>query len=562
MSKKPKAIEPVPTAAPAENVPQHYERLDITRIEVSGANPRKEFDQEALKELADSIREHGILEPLVVRPVGNKDLARYELIAGERRFRAAQLVGLVSVPCMIRELSDTAAKEIMLLENLQREDLAPLEVANALQQLLVGDMTQEDLGRKLGKSQGWISNHLRLLKAPEDLQQLLISREITPKHAQVLLPFVGFPAVYGEAMKQLQREAKDGPVTVSRLSHIVAGTIGNDYSGERVLNFTNPGWKHAELVPFMDKEACKGCESRVEVELGNKKNLVCLKPECFKPKLKDAEALKNKDRVEERKEMLDGKKPVNLDLLSYSEYDRLKHADFDTAECQVCKSNRKTKAGEEVCLDPQCYARKRGQARKDKQKATEDHMARAGDVANAYVAARSGPLNPRELRLFLETIADSYDFDADESLAHWIPDAEDIEFESSKEYTDAVPDEDLPKALLSVIFHKLIFEDYSADHLQLIKDIGELDKPSTHVVKVPRPPEAEEEEEDGQEDAGELKGYMCSEGDDDEVYGTLPAARETLGCDECPLKLDGDCSGPQKVHGPADDQDEADPEAA
>jgi ParB family chromosome partitioning protein len=135
-------------------ISSEYDHVELGSIVISGANPRKTFSDESLRELADSIREHGILEPLVVRQGAEPDT--YELVAGERRLRAAKLAGWKMAPVVIRDLTDEAAAEIMLIENLQREDLAPLEVATALQQLLAGGSTQADLGKRLGKSQSWI----------------------------------------------------------------------------------------------------------------------------------------------------------------------------------------------------------------------------------------------------------------------------------------------------------------------------------------------------------------------------------------------------------------------
>ncbi len=530
---------------------QRYESIPVDRIEVSGNNPRKAFDEGSLMELTLSIKTHGILEPLVVRPVGAKASSRYELVAGERRYHAAQMAKLQEVPCIVRQLSDAAAEEIMLLENLQREDLQPLEIANALQKILSSSKTtQEELGKKIGKSQGWISNHLRLLKAPEDLQQMLISQEITPRHAQVLMPFAAYPAVYDAAMKQLGKEAKEGSVPVSRLEQIVTATIGNDYHGDKVLNFTNPSWNHKDLLPFMDKEACKACDGRIDVELGRSKNRVCLRPECFKVKIRDAELSRTAAREAERKDMIEGKEAVNLDLLSYGEYDRLKWAKFDLAECQGCKSNRKTKTDEEVCLDSACFKRKSKQHDKDASAAKEDKEKQAVYAANSYIIARSGPLNARELRLILETICEDGGFgledDAQAALEPWTGDISEIEIDEMKELTDAVPDEDLPKALLAIVLQHLA-TGYNTDHRQLIKDIGELGEPSDHVAKKPTLPEPEDDEEEPQEDAGKVKGYSCPDGSDDEVYGTLPEAKEALDCDGCSANMDGECDGPEKV---------------
>lgn len=538
-----------------------YDHVELGSIIISGANPRKTFSDESLRELADSIREHGILEPLVVRPGTEPDT--YELVAGERRLRAAKLAGWKMAPVVIRDLTDEAAAEIMLIENLQREDLAPLEVATALQQLLAGGSTQADLGRRLGKSQSWISNHLRLLGAPEDLKKLLISREITPKHANVLLPIAGgrYPA-YDRAMEDLKREAKNGPVSVKRLEQIVESTLGNDYSGERVLNFDNPGWHHKDLLPYIDAAKCEPCPHRMEVQIGRKKNKVCLNAECFKAALQAAKGRKDAERQAARDAMLNApegrEKGLDLDLLAYSEYDQLVHARFDVAGCEGCQHNRQSRAGAAVCLKPECFREKVEQHRKALKAVELDWERKASEASNAHLAARSGPLNDRELRLILETVAASYGFDPMSIIEPWIPNAEELGVDDAQQCIDAIPDADLPKALLALVLSN-IMEDYGTDHKALIGRINDLDKPSTHQVKVPAVlAEAEEEEEEGEEKeeeeaeeekAGTCRRWCCPEDDDAIEAKDLDEAKMMIGCLDCELLTDPieGCEGPEEV---------------
>ncbi|MDH7502404.1 MAG: ParB/RepB/Spo0J family partition protein [Verrucomicrobiota bacterium] len=170
-----------------EGAPAKGERVDIvplTRIRPCPLQPRKDFPEESLRELADSIRNQGIVQPLVVRMRGEY----YELIAGERRWRAAQLAGLSEVPVLVREADDTAALEMALIENLQRENLNPIEEAQGYQQLIDQfKLRQEDVAAKVGKNRVTVANALRLLKLPAEVQAYLKNGQISVGHAKVIL---------------------------------------------------------------------------------------------------------------------------------------------------------------------------------------------------------------------------------------------------------------------------------------------------------------------------------------------------------------------------------------
>lgn len=156
----------------------------IELIEPNPYQPRKEFSDEKLAELADSIKTHGIIQPLLVREFQGK----YQLIAGERRLRAAKLVGLPTVPIVIRDISEQSMMEIALVENLQREDLNPIEEAIAYQRLMDEfQVTQEDVAKKVGKSRPAIANTLRLLNLPQEVQSDLANGMLTMGHARALL---------------------------------------------------------------------------------------------------------------------------------------------------------------------------------------------------------------------------------------------------------------------------------------------------------------------------------------------------------------------------------------
>lgn len=174
--------------------------LPINEIIPNKEQPRKTFDEGALQELADSITVHGVLQPLLVRPLLS---GGYQLIAGERRWRASRMAGLKEVPVIIRELSDSEAMEIAIIENLQREDLNPIEEAEGLQALIDKcDYTQEQVAVSVGKSRPSIANALRLLKLPEEVRQMTKEGEISAGHARALLAFDNQAIMY-EVAKQI-----------------------------------------------------------------------------------------------------------------------------------------------------------------------------------------------------------------------------------------------------------------------------------------------------------------------------------------------------------------------
>lgn len=159
--------------------------LKISEIEPNRSQPRKEFDEKALGELAESISEHGLLQPLLVRPL---TLGGYEIVAGERRYRACRMAGLTEVPVIIRELSESETMELALIENLQREDLTPLEEAMGYEVLMnEHGFTQDEVAKSVGKSRPAIANALRLLKLPEGVKELLKDNKISAGHARALL---------------------------------------------------------------------------------------------------------------------------------------------------------------------------------------------------------------------------------------------------------------------------------------------------------------------------------------------------------------------------------------
>ncbi len=187
--------------------------LKISEIEPNREQPRKEFDEKALSELAESISKHGLLQPLLVRPL---TLGGYQIVAGERRYRACRMAGLTEVPVIIRELGETETMELALIENLQREDLTPLEEALGYKVLMdEHGFSQEEVAQSVGKSRPAVANALRLLKLPESISEYLKDGRISAGHARALLTLED-----EDLMKDLAEEIVNKDLSVRQVEKI------------------------------------------------------------------------------------------------------------------------------------------------------------------------------------------------------------------------------------------------------------------------------------------------------------------------------------------------------
>ncbi len=187
--------------------------LRTSEIEPNRNQPRKTFSEEAITALADSIREHGILQPILVRPM---PLGGYQIVAGERRWRAARMLGLDEVPVNIRELTDTETMQIAIIENLQRENLNPVEEAMGYNELIeTYGMTQEKVAKMVGRSRSAIANAVRILALPEKVRKMLQSGALTTGHAKALLSFSD-----EEVIVEVAERAADGGLTVRQVEKL------------------------------------------------------------------------------------------------------------------------------------------------------------------------------------------------------------------------------------------------------------------------------------------------------------------------------------------------------
>lgn len=192
-------------------------QIPIEDIMPNRFQPRISFDQKALEDLAKSIKQHGIIQPLVVRKLGDK----YEIIAGERRYKASQLAGLIKVPAIVSEMTDQESAEVALVENVQRQDLSAIEEARSYKNILDnGEMTQDELAKKMGLSQSSVANKLRLLNLSDDVQKAVLDGKISERHARSLLQ------VEDQAtQKELLNRVIDERLTVRQLDTIIKDLI-------------------------------------------------------------------------------------------------------------------------------------------------------------------------------------------------------------------------------------------------------------------------------------------------------------------------------------------------
>src|SRR5215471_13094439 len=247
---------PLPLASPAVQASERVQRVPLARIRPSPFQPRKDFSAEALRELADSIREQGIVQPLIVRERNG----HLELIAGERRWRAAQLLGLTEVPVLLREADDRAVLELALIENLQRENLNPIEEAQGYAQLISQfQLTQELVATKVGKSRAVVANALRLLKLAPEIQAYLRDGGLSVGHAKVILGLSGEKS-QKLAAERIRRDGLNVRQTEALVAHLQARETATATSG-------------APRTPASRDAHVSSLEDRLRERLGTKVNL-------------------------------------------------------------------------------------------------------------------------------------------------------------------------------------------------------------------------------------------------------------------------------------------------
>lgn len=262
-----------PPSIPPSTTPAAAQKLPVDQIQPNPLQPRREFRQQALDELAQSIRANGVIQPLIVRKVGDS----IQLVAGERRLRAATLAGLTEVPVVYTQISDEHLLEVTLIENIQREDLNPLEIAEAYQRLILElGLNHEQIAERTGKDRSTITNHLRLLRLPHEVQQLLADRKLSMGHARALVAIedsnvqihlanqASAEALSVREVERLVRDATDSPRTAKAKTGRVPELDPNwkaalaqlqDYLGTRVrVHLRSPGKGRLEIDFYSEED--------------------------------------------------------------------------------------------------------------------------------------------------------------------------------------------------------------------------------------------------------------------------------------------------------------------
>lgn len=212
--------------------------ISIHAIRANENQPRRRFDPAALAELSESIKQHGVLEPLIVRPVGTD----YEIVVGERRWRAAQMAGLETVPALVRHYDDREATEIALVENLQREDLNPIEEAEAYQRLIdLFGLTQEEVAQRVGRERSTVANRLRLLFLEPEIREMIEAGSITAGHAKALLG-----AEPGKQRVALARMIAEQGLSVRQVEELIRKRRQPKQSPKRIVVEKDPHWEAIE----------------------------------------------------------------------------------------------------------------------------------------------------------------------------------------------------------------------------------------------------------------------------------------------------------------------------
>lgn len=244
-----KVEESIVSTTPKEEIVE----LPLDDLRSNPYQPRKNFDQQALEELASSIKEHGIIQPIIVK----KSIKGYEIIAGERRVKASRLAGLTTIPAIIKDFSDEQMMEIALLENLQREDLSAIEEAMAYQQIQnTFHLTQEELANKVGKSRSYVTNMLGLLTLPEEVKDAITLGTLSMGHARVLSKLQD-----KEQIKTLANKVINEQLSVRKLEELTNSPV----EFERKKNIT----RHKNVNPeyqYLENDLCEKLGTKVKIK--------------------------------------------------------------------------------------------------------------------------------------------------------------------------------------------------------------------------------------------------------------------------------------------------------
>ena len=343
-----------------------------------GRNVRRNFDAAAMQQLTDSVRRVGVLQPILVRPAGDGSPVPYILVCGERRLRAAEAAGLAAIPAVVRDLGEQDAREIQIMENIQRRDLDPIEEALGMRELLDHHgYKQQELAERLGVSQPHIANRLRLLKLPEEVQGHISHGILTSGHAMTLLRLEAAPKMLTQCAQQLV--AEETPVAEA------GGMI--DEVVRRTAKPLDPDHYPHEDKPVFDTTTCGNCHESIRVSKwqgASDKTPFCLNSECWSRKQTEAQQTQAAALREKFGKAAKGGKVLTRDALpqALDSWKQLKHEkDIDSAACEGCKdlaiAQLYSAEPEPVCLNPKCLRRKVAAVTREKNKVARETAAAA-----------------------------------------------------------------------------------------------------------------------------------------------------------------------------------------
>ncbi|MHB8182628.1 MAG: ParB/RepB/Spo0J family partition protein [Candidatus Desulforudaceae bacterium] len=376
-------------------------------------NPRKTFDQAALEELAASIKEVGILQPLVVVP---EEIGFwFRIVAGERRWRAAQIAGLGVVPVIVKKLTSEQEAQIMLIENLQREDLDPIEEARAYRELTEKHgYKQTELAEKLGVSQSHIANRIRLLKLPETVQQSISAGIIPSSLGKELVAYAG--------LVDLDKLAQDAAEKSWTTARVIDTAKNRAWENTKALHKTQE-WREP---PAFNLGTCEGCRDRTDMvrPYGNDTNKWprCLKPKCWDKKQREvsraAQEQRHAEVLTKAQEMGYSKdQVVNMAGKVWGSYGDLRFGGFGLASCSGCEHKALGYSGaatSKVCLNAECFNQKRDAIRKaeENEKKTEIQLHKM--LVDRVISEASEWDRTMLLFLAAQCIANSFEWGGDE----------------------------------------------------------------------------------------------------------------------------------------------------
>lgn len=404
-------MKPIPSAVEEPRLI----RVPLTQIVLSGNNPRKEIKGEGWDEFVASVKNVGVVGDIIVRPKGKSDDPRqlYELIVGERRLTAAREAGLKSLLVKVISAKDEEALEIMMVENLHRKDLTPLEEATAVSKMLeLTQLSETKLAKRLGKGKTWVAERRRLMGAPDELKKLMAEGSLTIAHMSALMPYVEREELKEDVIKEVKRNAK---VLGKSFTETQAERIGKSVLEQKSVNLVLDDYEYEGLEKHFDHTACKKDCPHVLERLGARgmKAEYCLNGECFQDHIKDAREKLNE--IEAKKAVVDGVKTGGKYDYDSGQRD-LADASFDvkvickdcpnrTLRMQGCQRFGKAKDEKiDTCMKASCFQGKTAQETRKKKVKCRVELAFVDASFEKYLAKRASPMSAKELVFVLDKV--------------------------------------------------------------------------------------------------------------------------------------------------------------